>query len=179
MTRASASSPATTRTTAARRSCCATGSRSADWSWRRKSDPRCRGRSSRRRRTPPEDPEIARLKRELLAGIPDDVAERTDEDQARALLADLLEWHRREAKPAWWRYFRRKTLTSAELVDERDAIGELSGGEIVDHVKRSVVRRFSFPPQEHGFGVGDQFATRRLGRRGRSGVSTRSVAPST
>ena len=29
--------------------------------------------------------------------------ERTDEDRARLLLADLLEWHRREAKPAWWR----------------------------------------------------------------------------
>jgi uncharacterized protein len=46
-------------------------------------------------------------------------------------------------------------LTSAELVDERDAIGELTGGEVVEHVKKSVVCRFSFPPQEHGFGVGE------------------------
>jgi len=29
----------------------------------------------------------------------------TSEEQARALLADLLDWHRREDKPAWWRYF--------------------------------------------------------------------------
>jgi uncharacterized protein len=102
------------------------------------------------------DPEIARLKLDLISGVPDEVSERTDADRAKALLVDLLEWHRREAKPAWWNYFRRTTLTSADLVRERGAIGDLRGGEIVDHVKKSVVRRFSFPPQEHGFVVGDR-----------------------
>jgi uncharacterized protein len=102
-----------------------------------------------------EDPEITRLRSELLSGIPDDVLERTDEQSAKVLLADLLDWHRREAKPAWWRFFRAKTLTSAELVKERDALGELSGGEAVAQVKKSVVRRFTFPPQEHCFDVGE------------------------
>lgn len=102
-----------------------------------------------------EDPDIARLKQELLAGVPDDDSQRTAEQRGRALLADLLEWHRREAKPTWWRYFHLKALTSEELVQERDAIGELNGGEIVEQVKKSVVRRFSFPQQEHGFDVGD------------------------
>jgi predicted RecB family nuclease len=101
-----------------------------------------------------EDSEVVRLKEALLSGLPEE-SSRTEEDRARALLADLLEWHRREAKPAWWRFFHRKALSSAELVGERDAIGELQGGEIVEQVKRSVVRRFSFPPQEHGFNVGD------------------------
>src|SRR5262249_47991908 len=102
-----------------------------------------------------EDPQITRLRSVLLSGTPDDVLERTDEQSAKALLADLLDWHRREAKPAWWRFFRAKTLTSAELVKERDALGELSGGEVVARVKKSVVRRFTFPPQEHCFDVGD------------------------
>jgi uncharacterized protein len=102
-----------------------------------------------------EDLEVALLKQQLVRDTPDDAAERTDEDCARALLADLLEWHRREAKPTWWRFFRLKRLASAELVDERDAIGELNGGEVVEYVKQSVVRRFSFPQQEHGFGVGE------------------------
>jgi uncharacterized protein len=102
----------------------------------------------------PEDPEITRLRAELLAGVPDDSSDRTEEGAAKALLADLLDWHRREAKPGWWRFFRAKTLNSAELVEEREALGELSGGEIVEHVKKSVVRRFSFPPQEHCFDVG-------------------------
>ena len=86
-----------------------------------------------------EDPEVTRLRSALLAGVPADAAERTEEQQARALLADLLEWHRREAKPAWWRYFYVRTL-SAELVGEPDALGGLTGGEIVGQVKRSVVR---------------------------------------
>ena len=102
-----------------------------------------------------EDKTITRLTRELLSGVPDDAVERTDEDRAKGLLADVLDWHRREAKPGWWRFFRAKTLTSAELVGEPDALGELEGGEIADRVKKSVVRRFSFPSQEHCFSAGD------------------------
>jgi predicted RecB family nuclease len=112
-----------------------------------------------------EDPEVARIKQELARDVPDDAAERTDEECGRALLGDLLEWHRREAKPTWWRFFRLKRLTSAELIDERDAIGELNGGEVVEHVKQSVVRRFSFPPQEHGFGAGESVCDPATGKK--------------
>ena len=102
------------------------------------------------------DPEVVRLKGALLEGVPDDPAERSEEDEAKALLADLLEWHRQEARPAWWRFFRLREMSSAELVDEPDAIGELVGGDVVGTVSRSIVRRFGFPPQEHGFGPGDK-----------------------
>jgi uncharacterized protein len=102
-----------------------------------------------------EDPEVSRLKRELISGVPDDTDQRTEEQKAKVLLADLLDWHRREAKPAWWRYFRRKEMSSSDLVGERDAIGDLTGGDFVCNVKKSVVLRFSFPPQEHGFSPGD------------------------
>jgi predicted RecB family nuclease len=102
------------------------------------------------------DPEVARLKAALTLGIPDDPAEMTDQDKARILLADLLEWHRREAKPAWWRYFRLREMSSSELIDEPDAIGGLVGGEQIGTEKRSIVRRFGFPPQEHGFDRGDR-----------------------
>ena len=88
---------------------------------------------------------------------------------ARALLADLLDWHRREDKPAWWRYFYVRTLSPAELIGEPDALGGLTGGEIVDQVKRSVVRRFSFPPQEHRFSAGDTARRPETGQAGRSG----------
>jgi uncharacterized protein len=77
--------------------------------------------------------------------------DQTPTGQARALLADLLDWHRREDKPAWWRYFYVRTLSPAELVGEPDALGGLTGGGVVGQVKRSVVRRFRFPPQEHKF----------------------------
>ncbi len=102
-----------------------------------------------------EDPEVTRIRSALLTGVPAETSERTNEQQPRALLADLLDWHRREDKPAWWRYFYVRTLSSAELIGEPDALGGLTGGAEVGQVKKSVVRRFSFPPQEHKFSPGD------------------------
>ena len=102
-----------------------------------------------------QDPEVTRIRAALLAGLPAELSARTGEQQAKALLADLIDWHRREAKPAWWRYFYLRTLSAAELTDEPDALGGLAGGDIVEHVRKSVVRRFSFPPQEHRFTAGD------------------------
>ena len=75
----------------------------------------------------PEDPEVARIRSALLAGV----SAETPEGRARALLADLIDWHRREDKPAWWRYFYLRTLSPAELIGEPDALGGLSGGEVV------------------------------------------------
>ena len=102
----------------------------------------------------PEDSEVTRIRSALLAGVSATSAW-TDEERARALLADLLDWHRREDKPAWWRYFYVRTLSPAELIGEPDALGGLTGGQIVALVNRSVVRRFSFPAQEHRFSAGD------------------------
>jgi predicted RecB family nuclease len=109
-----------------------------------------------------EDPETARIRSALLAGVSAetsgaiawDVSAETSEGRARALLADLIDWHRREDKPAWWRYFYLRTLSPAELTGEPDALGGLAGGEVVGQVKRSVVRRFRFPAQEHKFSTG-------------------------
>ena len=105
-----------------------------------------------------EDPEVTRIRSALLAGVSPvsavSAASWTDEERGRVLLADLLDWHRREDKPAWWRFFYVRGLSPAELIDEPDALGGLTGGEIVTYVNRSVVRRFSFPPQEHRFSGG-------------------------
>jgi uncharacterized protein len=98
-----------------------------------------------------EDPEVSRIRSALLADVSAEPSKRTDDQKAKVLLADLLDWHRREAKPEWWRYFYLRTLSPSELIDEPDALGGLSGGEIVGHVKQSVLRRFFFPPQEHRF----------------------------
>ena len=104
---------------------------------------------------PAEDPELARIRDALLADVPDDGSARSAEQNAKALLADLLDWHRREAKPGWWRYFYLRSLGPAELVGEPDALGGLTGGEVVDQIAKSVIRRFFFPPQEHRFAPGD------------------------
>ncbi len=102
-----------------------------------------------------EDDEVAQVRAGLLDGLPEDREVWTSEQQAMALLADLLDWHRREAKPAWWRYFQVRTLSPSELTGEPDALGQLSGGEVVGEVKRSKILRFSFPPQEYKFKAGD------------------------
>jgi predicted RecB family nuclease len=109
-----------------------------------------------------EDPEVSRIRAALVAGVP--AAGRTDEERARALLADLLDWHRREDKPAWWRYFYLRSLSSSELIGEPDALGGLAGGEIVGEVNRSVLRRFSFPPQEHKVSAGGTAVDPETGR---------------
>jgi predicted RecB family nuclease len=108
------------------------------------------------------DPEVARIRSALLAGVSAETSGPTAEpsgptaeQQARTLLADLLDWHRRTAKPGWWRYFYLRTLSPAELISEPDALGGLTGGDIAGRVNRSVLRRFSFPPQEHKFSAGD------------------------
>ena len=108
------------------------------------------------------DPETARIRSALLAGVSAEtsgaiawgVSAETPEGRARALLAGLLDWHQCEDTPAWWRYFYLRTLSPAELTGEPDALGGLTGGDVVGQVKRSVVRRFRFPPQEHKFSAG-------------------------
>jgi len=98
-----------------------------------------------------EDPEVTRIRTALLDTVPAQPSERSRDEAAKALLADLLDWHRREAKPAWWRFFYVRTLSADELIGEPDALGGLTGGAIVGAVKKSVLREFSFPPQEHRF----------------------------
>ena len=42
----------------------------------------------------------------LTAGVPADLEERNEEQQARWILANVLDWHRRELKAVWWEFFR-------------------------------------------------------------------------
>jgi uncharacterized protein len=99
------------------------------------------------------DPEVQALRGALLADLPEQ--DRTAEQEARALMADLLEWHRRDAKPGWWRYFHLQDLTDDELLGEPDAIAGLKLEGIIGEIKRSFIVRYRFPPQEHPFRDGD------------------------
>ncbi len=61
----------------------------------------------------------------------------------------MLEWHRREEKSSWWEYFRLCELSDEELQEDRNALGGLAYVAEVDHIKRSTVHRYRFPPQDH------------------------------
>jgi predicted RecB family nuclease len=85
----------------------------------------------------------------LTAGLPADETQWTSEHRASWLLAQVLEYHRREDKSAWWEYFRQCDLSENELIEDRNALGGLTYLGPVGQVKRSIVHRYSFPPQDH------------------------------
>jgi uncharacterized protein len=93
---------------------------------------------------------------QLVADVPVDEQERSSEQRARWLLAQLLGWHRREKKSMWWEYFRLLERTSEELTEERGALGGLEYDGVVDTIKRSHVHRYRFPPQEYTIGEGSK-----------------------
>ena len=101
---------------------------------------------------------------EVLTGglAPDD---HSSEAVGRRLLADLLDWHRREAKSQWWRWFElRDDLTSEELARERDALAGLTFEDEFDGDGLMRHRRYRFEPQDHGFDKGDQPLDKETGR---------------
>ena len=92
----------------------------------------------------------------LTANLPESVAEMSDDQHGRWLLAQLLNWHRRENKSFWWRYFHLATLTDEELLEETDALGKLTfKNSWPDPTPRarSTIYRFHFPPQEHAIKI--------------------------
>ncbi len=58
----------------------------------------------------------------------------SDEQQARWLLAYLLDWHRREDKAGWWEYYRLRDLPEEDLFDEPQAV---AGLRFVERVRSS------------------------------------------
>jgi predicted RecB family nuclease len=58
---------------------------------------------------------LAALVDPLLAGLPDDPADATADEKARALLAASVGYHRRETNPAWWEFFRQVAAPLSDL----------------------------------------------------------------
>jgi predicted RecB family nuclease len=108
---------------------------------------------------------VAEVADRLSAGVPEDPAQRSPEQQGRWLLAQLLSWHRREEKSFWWRFFHlMNDLTDEERIAEREPIGRLQFVRRVGEVDRSVVYRYGFPEQEHAIEVGTEVRDPATGR---------------
>lgn len=75
----------------------------------------------------------------------------------RELLGNLLLYHYRESKPSWWRYFDLRGKPVMDLVEDRDAIGELKRCDDIPPTewKQSLDYTFTFPPQETRLKAGD------------------------
>lgn len=100
------------------------------------------------------DPDVASVKEALVLNLPAPEA-RGPAHHARALLADLLEFFRRDVKPQWWRYFHLRDLSDPELFREPDALSGLTFQGTGSQVKKSTLFQYRFPAQEHGFRPGD------------------------
>ena len=100
------------------------------------------------------------LVKRLVVGIPVDVTERTKEQQAKWILANILDWHRREKKSQWWEYFRLCDLSNEDLLDEKSALSGLEFvGEVPREKGRVPIHRYSFPLQETDLKEGDNLRT--------------------
>lgn len=69
---------------------------------------------------------------------------------ARQLMADLVGFHRREAKPAWWAFFDRQERSVEELQDDEECLGGCvaDGKDWIGNDKRSLTFRYTYPEQE-------------------------------
>jgi len=114
-------------------------------------------------RPPEDDAERTALEARLLDGLlpPESLAALRDlaePDRARWLLGNLLQYHRRENKPEWWKYFQRCENPQDLREFDRDAMGGLVLRYDVAPYKvgpkdRNLVYTYTFPPQEHYLGA--------------------------
>ncbi len=79
------------------------------------------------------------------------------EDGGAQLLGDLLDYHRREGRPGWWRHFALRKMTPAELLADREALAGIEDdpGTAVAVDGRSLIHGARFPAQEHKIGPGE------------------------
>jgi uncharacterized protein len=73
---------------------------------------------------------------------------RTQDNAVSLVLADVIDFHRREDKPMWWRMYERAEATSEELRDDPGCIdGMVANGTCVAE-KKSFLQRYSFDPSQ-------------------------------
>lgn len=103
----------------------------------------------------------------LASDVPSDIADRSEEQHARWLLAQIVDWHRRENKALWWEHFRLADLTAEDLLDERAGLSGLEFVGMMGGTARAPLHRYRFPPQETELRGGEELRNRggeRLGK---------------
>jgi uncharacterized protein len=95
---------------------------------------------------------------QLTKDVPFEKENRTSEQQAKWLLANMLDWYRREKKSFWWEYYRLSELGDEDLLEEDDALAGLVYTGIQQQGKKSIVHYYSFPEQEFTLKEGDNVA---------------------
>lgn len=102
----------------------------------------------------------------LMKEVAEDPAMRSSHERARAILANLLEWHRREEKTPWWEYYRLIDLSDEELMEEKAAISGLQFVERIGGTAKCPIERYSFPAQDSSVRERDELYARHLDKVG-------------
>jgi predicted RecB family nuclease len=105
---------------------------------------------------------VAALVAQLADNIPIDPAERSPEQSARWLLAQLLDWHRRENKASCWEYYRLADLDDERLLDDRGALAGLTFVRRTPQGRFLPVDTYSFIKQDTDIRAGDKVSCRQL-----------------
>jgi uncharacterized protein len=85
----------------------------------------------------------------LTTDVPLEHSQRSDEQQARWLLANLLDWHHRENRAVWAEFYRLRDVPERELLDEPAILTGLAFVTRLNVTKRGIpTDRYAFPPQE-------------------------------
>lgn len=91
---------------------------------------------------------VAKLAEELTTEIPADLRGRSKEHQAQWLLAQLLDWHRREDKATYWEGYRLAELNDEDLLEDRAGLAGLKLVERLLVDRKIPVDRYTFEKQE-------------------------------
>ena len=104
---------------------------------------------------PEATPEVSRKRAEarereeaLRADVHADRSGRTDQEQGRWLLAGLVDWHEREAKPQWWDHYRLIEASLEDLVGDGAALADLEFVGDFGAIKKSRIYRYRFDPAQ-------------------------------
>lgn len=100
---------------------------------------------------------LAAYEERLLAGVPEDPAAQDGEQRLRVLVSQLLDFHRRAAKPAWWTLFARRDMSEEELADDAECIAGLRLVAVTPPAtaKGASIATYRYPEQEFKLREGD------------------------
>ena len=112
------------------------------------------GWAEQRAGRPEQDDQEEGERPELRRRLVDDA----EPGSSRWLAGELLEYHRREARPGWWWFFeRRDEMTDEDLLEDGESIaGLVPAGGAPTKDKRSSMHTLTFPAQQHKLAAGDE-----------------------
>ncbi len=97
------------------------------------------------------------VRERLEATLPEDPSTWTHDQAMSALVAQLLDFHRREHKPAYWAMYARTEASDEDLVEDVECLGGLVRDPAIAPVvvKQSTVWTYRFPEQDTKLRAGD------------------------